>query len=1442
MASPDVSLMTDLLGVLTNNLPPGYADHCRLLSSMYLNLAMKLKTAEQAVKGHEPLKEAYKGLVHENEELRSKISASEHSNIQLGHEVTPTEQAMEESQRGECRLTEPLTAEPATSEAINLQAQQCELVERLRAEAQHCHRQTDSLQVEYDQPTQLKGGLCETIKQACSSPQYDTGQATQLESQTWGRLREPPPKGSSEHHPREPGLSGTPQQSTSLGPSFRDRPSSPSRSFNRPYGFPPAFEPPIRFDRTPRSFQGSYMAPQSFGLPAAASGAQRSTQRPHAGPDQAAYPIIPDHLLNKMVPNIERFEPGVNGDLEISTYLKDIEYCLRKFPHATVDDRIYLIRATSSREVTSFILRQPLSVQADYNALCEALRREFEDPGDETGLAAAMAVTQGKLESPLVYYRRLRKAFFGPRNDPGMEEDVNFKTLFIKNLHPATSHPLGIGPCPRTMSSSQLRDMAVKGFAKHKHTSQQQVNARAVYQLDFESPRLELNGAPYCKPTRPSSRAKHGSQHLRPRRPPLQPTNSDLVGQREQRAPHTVRTKTRTDTDMIKVNRTDLERLLTRVLGAHPEQSKPLGQSRSRPTPVKGTRAKRRKQTHEVSSTTGQSSDSESDGEYPHAVSSNSHSLKSLTKATSRRSGPSQSAPAQPCQLFLGNLIEEKKTSKLYLPITLEQNVKLEALVDTGADITMIPPSMFEELNRADRQTNRKLKPQQCDLEIRTVSAVSTPVNLCVQLLITIGPLRLTHPVYVSPCVSVPMLMGKDLLSRFKPLIDFKHLTLWAQVRRPLPIASPAPATAQCYSLDIEVPTPKDMSKDLETHLNNAVYEKETKPSETVEVLKYTCCQTTSHLNPQDPSLEDSPFIETCCIPASGPVQNPNGVDTTNPEITGSNLSISTDSHDAQLSIPAIGPIAHSLTLDLSGGVIRTHLTPDHKRLKEENLSAISHPTVCGPHHDPMTTHPTLVEQHPSDLQPKLAVLQSPCFGSYVAVNVSENHTSPPLVTPHSQRGVIRLTCTHNAPAADCCGPDDANIATTDTDGPRAANTVVHRHLGKSRGTKSHREQETSSDDYQVGDKRRYSPDAQPDFCMTCMTAIACDQKTLMPGPSSGIALWEQLRWLTMSCQTPTQKVRVRLKPSSVFRKHFDATPLDTDSTASHSASDSDTHVLPQHEKFTISPAKLSGAPMRSEWVQEPTCTANAASVPWTNLGIPTAKATSLTAVDRTDYAHAQTVAMLMTDTPPTASYPRHSLAIGKTPPHVVSHSKLESTSTTTVATKHDHNPAINPVPNINMGTVAKDIHFGCPSKPSNCANTDGTRGRKPVISSYRHRTSTLRQRQITSTQTVSLTPMDKVLHAIATDNQGPSTPLTPEGIILDNLTITIVIPTYMISVGVAHWFHSRTKHPQDDPKKCLSTCPVFKHKNQEKTGVVKEETNDSNQLPHNNSSPDPHS
>ncbi|XP_048861245.1 myosin-11-like [Brienomyrus brachyistius] len=205
--------------------------------------------------------------------------------------------------------------------------------------------------------------------------------------------------------------------------------------------------------------------------------------------------------LDKVARNINTFIPNPRGGHDIHAYLQDIDFHLQRLDRVTNEDRVYLIRITSSLEVRSFLDRQPSRIRADAILLHEALTREFADPESEQGIAVALDVKQNRQEAPQAYYNRLRRAYFGSRNEPGMEEDANFKALFLRNLHPTITHYLGLMACPHTMTSQQLRDLAIKAYHKQRAAAEKATKATAVLNLGITDSNLALEGGhPHPQP------------------------------------------------------------------------------------------------------------------------------------------------------------------------------------------------------------------------------------------------------------------------------------------------------------------------------------------------------------------------------------------------------------------------------------------------------------------------------------------------------------------------------------------------------------------------------------------------------------------------------------------------------------------------------------------------------------------------------------------------------------------------------------------------------------------------------------------------------------------------------------------------------------------------------------------------------------------------------
>ncbi|KAK9972488.1 hypothetical protein ABG768_025792, partial [Culter alburnus] len=245
-----------------------------------------------------------------------------------------------------------------------------------------------------------------------------------------------------------------------------------------------------------------------------------------------SYGMAPKEL-DKLAKNIPTFTPNPAGGVDVHTYLQDIDFLLQNVANVSAWDKLYLLRITSSRDVRSFLDRQPEAVKSDYQLLRQALIKEFSDPESDQGLLAAMDLKQGRLETPQAYYNRIRKAYFGARNEPGMEEDFNFKTLFLRNLHPAVSHHLGVLACPRSMSIQQLRDLAHKAYSKQRAISEKTVKNPTIYPVSDHCPELALEGAHTQHSDRPFNRearqfpASRGQPHHKGAHPKHQSRRSE---------------------------------------------------------------------------------------------------------------------------------------------------------------------------------------------------------------------------------------------------------------------------------------------------------------------------------------------------------------------------------------------------------------------------------------------------------------------------------------------------------------------------------------------------------------------------------------------------------------------------------------------------------------------------------------------------------------------------------------------------------------------------------------------------------------------------------------------------------------------------------------------------------------------------------------------------
>ncbi len=81
---------------------------------------------------------------------------------------------------------------------------------------------------------------------------------------------------------------------------------------------------------------------------------------------------------------------------------------------------------------------------------------------------------------------------------------------------------------------------------------------------------------------------------------------------------------------------------------------------------------------------------------------------------------------------------------------------------------------LLKEVQEGTKRTNGTLKLQRCELNVQAYSHTGLQLKHVAPIHLTVGPMDFVHPVYVSTLNTYPLLIGKDLLNRFEPLIDFK--------------------------------------------------------------------------------------------------------------------------------------------------------------------------------------------------------------------------------------------------------------------------------------------------------------------------------------------------------------------------------------------------------------------------------------------------------------------------------------------------------------------------------------------------------------------------------------------------------------------------------------------------------------------------------------------
>ena len=208
---------------------------------------------------------------------------------------------------------------------------------------------------------------------------------------------------------------------------------------------------------------GSVANPASF-VPAYLLGQSPSSMRPMptAAPHYMRHSV--DDEIRKIAKQMKTFSPSPHGDADTEYYLQDVEDLLRSAFGADVpvDSMITLIRLTASRDVYQFVQRQPEDIRAQWLTLRKVILNEYFDTKAKSGITAAAKIHHTENENVNVYYRELRRAYFGTRNEVNMEEALDFKTLFLEHLHPCVRAHFPLTIEAANTSFSQLKSMAIK--------------------------------------------------------------------------------------------------------------------------------------------------------------------------------------------------------------------------------------------------------------------------------------------------------------------------------------------------------------------------------------------------------------------------------------------------------------------------------------------------------------------------------------------------------------------------------------------------------------------------------------------------------------------------------------------------------------------------------------------------------------------------------------------------------------------------------------------------------------------------------------------------------------------------------------------------------------------------------------------------------------------
>ncbi|KAJ8346491.1 hypothetical protein SKAU_G00278920 [Synaphobranchus kaupii] len=150
---------------------------------------------------------------------------------------------------------------------------------------------------------------------------------------------------------------------------------------------------------------------------------------------------------------------------------------------------------------------------------------------------------------------------------------------------------------------------------------------------------------------------------------------------------------------------------------------------------------------------------------------------------------------------FLSDLVQKDKAKRIYTTVLIENCLYLNALLDTGSEISLMCSNTFTEVTKRALSISRRLRVDACNLHITSYTQDQAPITQRAWLEVAFQEMKILHPVYISRFDTESLLIGQDLLDRLTTLIDCHRGQLWAQVVAPKSIKMETDARNLCEAV-----------------------------------------------------------------------------------------------------------------------------------------------------------------------------------------------------------------------------------------------------------------------------------------------------------------------------------------------------------------------------------------------------------------------------------------------------------------------------------------------------------------------------------------------------------------------------------------------------------------------------------------------------------------